>query len=50
MAEFKAFKNNKYLENSYYKIPQELSQKNHWIDENNNIFLIFTRQELESQI
>ena len=68
--EFKPYKDNEYLENSYYKIPQELfvsslykdklnsdskilyaflldrlslSQKNHWIDDERNIYLIFTK-------
>lgn len=27
-----------------------LSQRNHWIDENNNIYLIFTRQELQAKL
>ncbi len=27
-----------------------LSQKNHWIDKNNNIYLIFTRQEVENKL
>ena len=27
-----------------------LSQKNHWIDENNNIYLIFTRQEVQDKL
>lgn len=71
--EFKPYKDNEYLENSYYKIPQELfvnslyknklnsdskilyaflldrlslSQKNHWIDAERNIYLIFTREEV----
>ena len=75
--EFKPYKDNEYLENSYYKIPQELfvsslykdklnsdskilygflldrltlSQKNHWIDSNKNIYLIFTRQEVQDKL
>lgn len=75
--EFKPYKDNEYLENSYYKIPQELfvsslykdklnsdskilyaflldrlslSQKNHWIDEERNIYLIFTREEVQGKL
>lgn len=75
--EFKPYKDNEYLENSYYKIPQELfvsslykdklnsdskilyaflldrlslSQKNHWIDEERNIYLIFTREEVQEKL
>ena len=75
--EFKPYKDNEYLENSYYKIPQELfvsslykdklnsdskilyaflldrlslSQKNHWIDEENNVYLIFTREEVQEKL
>lgn len=75
--EFKPYKNNEYLENSYYKIPQELfvsslykdklnsdseilyaflldrlslSQKNHWIDDERNIYLIFTREEVQEKL
>ena len=75
--EFKPYKDNEYLENSYYKIPQELfvsslykdklnsdskilyafivdrltlSQKNNWIDSENNIYLIFTRQEVQDKL
>lgn len=75
--EFKPYKDNEYLENSYYKIPQELfvsslykdklnsdskilyaflldrlslSQKNHWIDEDRNIYLIFTRGEVQEKL
>ena len=75
--EFKPYKDNEYLENSYYKIPQELfvsslykdklnsdskilyafiidrltlSQKNNWIDSENNIYLIFTRQEVQNKL
>ena len=74
---FKPYKDNEYLENSYYKIPQELfvsslykdklnsdskilyafiidrltlSQKNNWIDSENNIYLIFTRQEVQDKL
>ena len=74
---FKPYKDNEYLENSYYKIPQELfvsslyknklnsdskilyaflldrlslSQKNHWIDEERNIYLIFTREEVQVKL
>lgn len=74
--EFKPYKDNEYLENSYYKIPQELfvsslykdklnsdskilyaflldrlylSQKNHWIDDERNIYLIFTREEVQEK-
>lgn len=75
--EFKPYKDNEYLENSYYKIPQELfvsslykdklnsdskilyaflldrlslSQKNHWIDDERNIYLIFTREEVQEKL
>lgn len=75
--EFKPYKDNEYLENSYYKIPQELfvsslykdklnsnskilyaflldrlslSQKNHWIDAERNIYLIFTREEVQEKL
>lgn len=75
--EFKPYKDNEYLENSYYKIPQELfvsslyknklnsdskilyaflldrlslSQKNHWIDDERNIYLIFTRKEVQEKL
>lgn len=75
--EFKPYKDNEYLENSYYKIPQELfvsslykdklnsdskilysflldrlslSQKNHWIDTERNIYLIFTREEVQEKL
>ena len=75
--EFKPYKDNKYLETSYYRIPQELfvsslykdklnsdskilyaflldrlslSQKNHWIDEEKNIYLIFTREEVQEKL
>ena len=75
--EFKPYKDNEYLENSYYKIPQELFasslykdklnsdskilysflldrlslfQKNHWIDEERNIYLIFTREEVQEKL
>jgi len=75
--EFKPYKDNEYLENSYYRIPQELfvsslykdklnsdskilyaflldrlslSQKNHWIDEERNIYLIFTREEVQEKL
>lgn len=75
--EFKPYKDNEYLENSYYKKPQELfvsslyknklnsdskilyaflldrlslSQKNHWIDEERNIYLIFTREEVQEKL
>ena len=75
--EFKPYKDNEYLENSYYKIPQELfvsslykdklnsdskilyaflldrlslSQKNHWIDDERNIYLIFTREEVQENL
>ena len=75
--EFKPYKDNEYLENSYYRIPQELfvsslykdklnsdskilyaflldrlslSQKNHWIDEKRNIYLIFTREEVQEKL
>jgi len=74
---FKPYKYNECLENSYYKIPQELfesslykdklnsdskilysflldrlslSQKNHWIDEEGNIYLIFTREEVQEKL
>lgn len=74
---FKPYKDNEYLENSYYKIPQELfvsslykdklnsdskilyaflldrlslSQKNHWIDDERNIYLIFTREEVQEKL
>ena len=75
--EFKPYKDHEYLENSYYKIPQELfvsslykdklnsdskilyaflldrlslSQKNHWIDGERNIYLIFTREEVQEKL
>lgn len=75
--EFKPYKDNEYLENSYYKIPQELfisslykdklnsdskilyaflldrlslSQKNHWLDEEKNIYLIFTREQVQEKL
>ena len=75
--EFNPYKDNEYLENSYYKIPQELfvsslykdklnsdskilyaflldrlslSQKNHWIDDERNIYLIFTREEVQEKL
>ncbi len=75
--EFKPYKDNEYLENSYYKIPQELfvsslykdrlnsdskilyaflldrlslSQKNHWIDEERNIYLVFNYYYLQNLI
>ena len=75
--EFKPYKDNEYLENSYYRIPQELfvsslykdklnsdskilyaflldrlslSQKNHWIDEERNIYLSFTREEVQEKL
>ena len=75
--EFKPYKDNEYLENSYYKIPQELfvsslykdklnsdskilyaflldrlslSQKNHWFDELNRVYLIFTREEVQDKL
>ena len=53
------------FENSLYKISLDLaskflyafildrltlSQKNHWIDEQNNIYLIFTRQEVQDKL
>lgn len=77
MAEFIPYKDNEYLENSYYKIPQELfvsslykdklnsdskilyaflldrlslSQENHWIDKERNIYLIFTREEVQEKL
>jgi len=27
-----------------------LSQKNHWIDEDNNVYLIFTREEVQEKL
>ena len=75
--EFKPYKDNEDLENSYYKIPQELfvsslykdklnsdskilyaflldrlslSQKNHWINDERNIYLIFTREEVQEKL
>ena len=74
--EFKPDKDNEYLENSYYKKPQELfvsslykdelhsdskilyaflldrlslSQKNHWIDQERTVYLIFTREEVQEK-
>lgn len=77
MKEIDYYKNNEILENSYYKIPQELfinklykeklnsdskilyaflldrlslSQKNHWFDELNRVYLIFTREEVQDKL
>mgnify|MGYP007060636668 CR=1 FL=1 len=42
--EFKPYKDNEYLENSYYKIPQELFVSSLYKDKLNSDSKIFTRQ------